>query len=88
MNFVVEVKRKKNESFEAMLRRFGKKIMQSGRILQARKIRFHKKPKNKNAKKASALRSKQISEKREYLKKIGKLPEDPSDRRGFYSNRR
>ncbi|MFA6993344.1 MAG: 30S ribosomal protein S21 [Patescibacteria group bacterium] len=71
-----EVKRKKGESFEALLRRFNKTTIRSGRILQAKKIQFYRKPKNKSARKTSALRSKELREKREYLRKIGKLPEE------------
>ena len=70
-----EVKRKKGESFESMLRRFNRRIQQSGRMLQARKIRFFEPKKNKNAQKSSALRRKQISIKRDYLERIGQLPE-------------
>ena len=71
-----EVKRKKNESFESLLRRFHKKLQQSGRLLQSRKIRFYDKPKNKTQIRREAIRRKEIQAKREYLKKIGKLPEE------------
>jgi len=73
---VSEVKRKKNESFESLLRRFHKKLQQSGRLLQSRKIRFYDKPKNKTQIRREAIRRKEIQAKREYLKKIGKLPEE------------
>ena len=69
---MLEVKRKGNESFEAMLRRFTKKTIQSGKILQARKIRFFNKPKTKKDMKDTALRRKEITSKMDYLKKIGK----------------
>ncbi len=72
---MLEVKRKGNESFEAMLRRFTKKTIQSGKILQARKIRFFNKPKTKKDMKDTALRRKEITSKMDYLKKIGKLDE-------------
>jgi len=72
---LLEVKRKGNESFEAMLRRFTKKTIQSGKILQARKIRFFNKPKTKKDMKDTALRRKEITSKMDYLKKIGKLDE-------------
>ncbi|MFA5021707.1 MAG: 30S ribosomal protein S21 [Patescibacteria group bacterium] len=71
-----EVKRKKSETFESLVRRFHKKLQQSGRLIQSRKIRFHEKPKNKNKVRREALRKKDIREKREYLKKIGKLKEE------------
>ena len=71
-----EVKRKKSETFESLLRRFHKKLQQSGRLIQSKKIRFHAKAKNKNKVRKDALRRKDIKEKREYLKKIGKLKDE------------
>ena len=72
---MLEVKRKDNESFESLVRRFSKKLMQSGRVIQAKKIRYHTKPLNKRAQKLKALRREEINDKREYLRKIGKLDE-------------
>ena len=73
---MVEVKKKKNETFEALLRRFNKRILQSGKIIQFKKIRFHKRKQNRNLRRASALFRKDAKEQREYLKKIGRLPEE------------
>ena len=72
---MVEVKRKDNESFESLMRRFSKKIIQSGRVIQAKKIRFHQKPLNQRARKLKAMRREDIKKQREYLRKIGKLDE-------------
>lgn len=71
-----EVKRKKGETFESLLRRFNKRMIQSGKILQAKKIRFIEKPANKNLNKRLALRRLKIKSKKDYLKKIGKETED------------
>ena len=76
-----EVKRKKSETFESLLRRFHKKLQQSGRLIQTRKIRYHSQDKNRNAVKKEALRRKEITEKRDYLKKIGKLKDEFSPTR-------
>ena len=57
------------------MRRFSKKLLQSGRIIQAKKIQYHTKPLNKRAQKLKALRREDIKDKREYLRKIGKLDE-------------
>ena len=76
---MAEVKRKKSETFESLLRRFHRKLQQSGRLIQSRKIRFYEKPKNKTQIRREALRRREIHEKREYLKKIGKLPEDKTN---------
>lgn len=76
---MAEVKRKRGETFEAFLRRFNKKLQQSGKLIQTRKVRFYERPKSKTKIRQEALRRKKIAEKREYLKKIGKLEESPFD---------
>lgn len=70
-----EIKRRKNESFEAFIRRVKKRWKQSGKILQVKKIQFHSKEKSKNMRKKSALHKLDVAKKLEYLKKIGRLPE-------------
>ena len=52
---MVEFKRKKGESFESFLRRFNKRLQQSGKLMTARKKRYFHKDKNENKKKISAL---------------------------------
>lgn len=73
---VVEVKKKKGESFESLMRRFSRRVQESGRMLQARKIRFRESEKNKNAERDAALRRLELSAKREYLLKTGKAKEE------------
>lgn len=74
MNNVSEIKRKKGESFEAFIRRVKRRWMESGKLLQARKIQFFVPAKSKNLQKNQAVvRSQKIS-KINYLRKIGKLP--------------
>lgn len=48
----------------------------SGKILQAKKVRFHKTDPNKTARKRSALRRIELAEYYEKLRKMGKLPEE------------
>ena len=72
---MVEVKQKSNESFEKLFRRFTKKIIQSGKLLQARKVRFRIKRKNERQYKAAAKHRMKAQDEREYLKKIGKIDE-------------
>jgi ribosomal protein S21 len=81
-----EVKRKRGETFESMMRRFSRRVQQSGKLLQAKKIRFHTSDKSRNLQRASALRRQELGKKREYLKKIGKLKEE-FDPRNKYSRR-
>ncbi|MCD4704721.1 30S ribosomal protein S21 [bacterium] len=78
---MVEVKSKGNESFEKLIRRFTKKIIQSGKLLQARKIRFRNKGKNYYKKKGAALYKMKAQDKRDYLRKIGKLDDEFKGRR-------
>ena len=70
-----ETRRKPKESFEGLLRRFSKQVQQSGKILQAKKIRYYTRPKSGRAKKIAALRREKIEQKKEYLRKVGKLKE-------------
>ncbi|TAN33491.1 hypothetical protein EPN28_01605 [Patescibacteria group bacterium] len=74
---MAEIKRRKNESFEAFLRRVKKRWQQSGKILQVKKNQFFDRQKNKNMRKKSALHRLDVAKKMEYLKKIGRLPEEP-----------
>jgi len=70
---VLEVKRKDGESFESMIRRFTRKTIQSGKILQAKKVRFFNKSDSKREQKESALRRMKMTSKIDYLKRVGKL---------------
>ena len=80
----LKVEKQKNETFDSLYRRFIKKMKDSGKFLQLKKIRFHKKLKNKNLSKKSAIRKLKIVEKREYLKKTGQLEEDDRQKRRRY----
>lgn len=71
---MVEVKKKDGESFESLLRRFNRKIQQSGVLVRARKIRFFAPTKSRNMLREDAARRAENREKREELKKLGKLP--------------
>jgi small subunit ribosomal protein S21 len=69
---LVEVKRKENESFESLLRRFNRKIQQSGILIRARKTRFFEPPKSRNLLRVAARRRSELRQLREELKKLGK----------------
>lgn len=78
---MAEVKRKKGETFDALFRRFQRRIQSSGKVLQAKKIRFHKKDEKKTKRRASALRREEMRTKYEYEVKTGKLKEDTKKKR-------
>lgn len=70
---MVEVKKKENESFDSLLRRFNRKIQQSGVLIRARKTRFFTPTKSRNLQKVAARRRSQVRAQKEELKKMGKL---------------
>ncbi|MCC6639155.1 30S ribosomal protein S21 [Candidatus Falkowbacteria bacterium] len=73
---MVDVKRKKNESFEGLIRKFNKRIMQSGKVLQAKKVQRLEKKINRNKRKALALRRNEIKTQTEFLRKTGTFKEE------------
>ncbi len=73
---MIEVKRREGESVEAMLRRFSKKVQQSGIILRTKKRRFFSAAKTKSELRADALRRVVIRQRKEYLRKTGQLMEE------------
>lgn len=77
---MVEQKRKRGESFEGFLRRFNKSLLSSRKLNEVRQRKYLTSKKNKNKQKEYALISMKIREKNEYLKKIGKLKEEPRRR--------
>ena len=74
---MVEVKRKDNESFDNLLRRFNRKIQQSGVLIRARKTRFFTPAQSRNLKRTDAQRRSEMRVVREELKRLGK-PVKPS----------
>lgn len=73
---MVEVKRRKTESFDALLRRFTKRVQLSGQMFEAKKHRFHTPEKNKTTVRKSALRRLETAAHREFLLKTGRLTEE------------
>jgi small subunit ribosomal protein S21 len=69
---MVEVKKKDNESFESLLRRFNRKIQQSGVLIRARRTRFFEPVKSRNLTRAAAQRRTIIKAQKEELKRLGK----------------
>lgn len=69
---MVEVKKKDNESFDSLLRRFNRKIQQSGVLVRARKTRFFEPVKSRNLQRTNAIRRSELREIREELKRTGR----------------
>ena len=73
---MVIVKRRERETTAAMLRRFTRRIQQSGVLIHARKQRFHRPKATKRSMRESALRRVRTVKERTRLEKLGKLPKD------------
>lgn len=74
---MAEVKRRKGETFDALLRRFQRRVQSSGKLLQAKKVRFLKKEGSRNKRRESALFREEKKQEYEYLLKTGQLKEEP-----------
>ena len=70
---MVEVKRREHETIGAMLRRFTRRVQQSGTLITARKLKFHVPKQKKRVVKEQALRRIKLTKERERLEKLGKL---------------
>ena len=79
-----EVKKKDQESLDGLLRRFHRKVQQSGVIIQAKKVRYYERPKSKQRQRKEAIRRTELKEERDTLKKLGKLEERTHERFGGY----
>jgi len=77
----IEVKRKKSESFEAMMRRFTSREKSSGKKLDLRAGKHFAKKATRNKRRASKLRGMKIAAKRTYLIRSGRVSEDAFKRK-------
>ncbi len=71
----LQVKKQPKENSQSLVRRFTRRIQQSGILRRARDIRFNKRPKSAQLKKRAALRREQLKKEYELLKKLGKAIE-------------
>ena len=68
----LEVKKEEKETSQSLVRRFSKRIKQSGILIRARNIRFREKKKSRQMRMRSALRREQMRKEYEKLEKMGK----------------
>lgn len=69
----LEVLKQERETSQSLVRRFGRRVQQSGLLVRARKLRYRKKIKSQGAQKRAALRREEVSKEYQKLKKLGKL---------------
>ena len=70
-----EIKKQERETTQSLIRRFSRRLKNTGILMRARDIRFRKRPKSNQAKKKAALRKIEKREQYEQLAKLGKEPE-------------
>ncbi len=70
---MLEVKRKNNESFDSLLRRFSRRVQQSGVVNEVKAGKFRQPKDSERKVKARAIYRKHMMSRREYLRRIGKL---------------
>ena len=71
----LEVRKKEKETSQNLIRRFTKRVQQSGVLLQARKNMFKRRQESDEKKKRAALRREELKKHYQTLKKLGKLEE-------------
>jgi len=70
---ILEVKKQNRETSQSLIRRFYRRVQQSGILHRARKSRFRERKKSEQMKKRAALRREEIKREYEKLKKLGEL---------------
>ncbi len=73
---MIEVKKKDKETSESLIRRFSRRVQQSGVLMRARKVRFRNEEKSKSEKRDEALYKIKIRKEIDKLKKLGKFDEE------------
>jgi hypothetical protein len=73
---MIEVKKKDRETSESLIRRFSRRVQQSGVLVQARRSRFLADEKSKREKRAGAMYKEKVKKIVSRLKKMGKFDEE------------
>ncbi len=70
---MIEVNKKEKETSISLIRRFTRRVQQSGILFRARAGRFKTRPKSKLKKKMEAIKMAGRQKRMNYLRKLGKL---------------
>lgn len=84
---MVEVKRRDNEGPDSLVRRFSRKVQQSGILIQAKKIRYYARKKNRRKLREEAQRRAELTAEHERLVKLGEIDEFAPPVRGGRTRR-
>lgn len=81
---MVQVQKRDKETTSSLIRRFTRRVQQSGLLVQARSTRFFQKQKSKRQLKQTALHRVKIIAEKEKLRKLGKLEDEfPAKRKNY-----
>lgn len=73
---MITVEKKDRETSESLIRRFSRRVQQSGVLQKARKTRFRAEEKSKQKKREEALYKIRIRKEIDKMKKLGKFDEE------------
>lgn len=73
---MISVKRKEKETAESLIRRFSRRVQQSGVLKKVRKLRFREEEKSKPKRREEALYKVKIRKEINRLKKMGKFDDE------------
>jgi ribosomal protein S21 len=73
---MIEVKKKDRESSESLIRRFSRRVQQSGVLVQARRARFRKDEKTRREMIDGAIYKEKVKKIVNKLKKMGKFDDE------------
>lgn len=73
---MIEVKKKDRESSDSLIKRFSRRVQQSGVLMTARKGRFFAKPKSRRQVRESAQYRAKVKKEVDKLKKMGKFDDE------------
>ena len=73
---MIQVKKKERETAESLIRRFSRRVQQSGVLRRARKTRFHQAEPSRDKRRTEALYKVRIRKEINRLKKLGKFDEE------------
>jgi ribosomal protein S21 len=73
---MIQVRKKERETAESLIRRFSRRVQQSGVLRRVRKTRFHQPEQSRDKRRETALYKVKIRKSINRLKKLGKFDED------------
>ena len=73
---MIQVKKKEKESSESLIRRFSRRVQQSGVLVRARRVRFRAEEKSKRELRDGAMYKEKVRKVVNRLKKMGKFDEE------------